>query len=281
MYRKQTAGGYPGPGAGKDNLQNVEISPAFAELEQGVYAALETYSNVHRGSGHKSMVSEHLLDKARDIVLEHFGFRKGKYVVIFCTARRAEILKTLVKPGSFQIISSRETGLPLGVTAFAVRKKALPQGKPFQTGGGTTRLVSADRVIWGGIPEKFEGGTPSLINIIAFAKAIQLIKKFGSNAFRVDPACKTSATEILYSDELQNLSGRDLINELRNRIIGRDILVPTIYGDEHYINLDNAASTPTFTTVWDAVRKTWRLPIQVRNEIVQEVSRRASPGGED
>lgn len=32
---------------------------AFAELERGVYAALETYSNVHWGSGHNSMVSTH------------------------------------------------------------------------------------------------------------------------------------------------------------------------------------------------------------------------------
>ena len=28
-----------------------EIAEAFAELEQGVHAALETYSNVHRGAG--------------------------------------------------------------------------------------------------------------------------------------------------------------------------------------------------------------------------------------
>ena len=30
------------------------VAGAFEELERGIYAALETYSNVHRGSGHKS-----------------------------------------------------------------------------------------------------------------------------------------------------------------------------------------------------------------------------------
>ena len=44
---------------------------AFAELERGAYAALETYSNVHRGSGHNSLVSTHLFEQARDIVLEY------------------------------------------------------------------------------------------------------------------------------------------------------------------------------------------------------------------
>lgn len=37
-----------------------ETADAFAELERGVRAALETYSNVHRGSGHNSLVSTHL-----------------------------------------------------------------------------------------------------------------------------------------------------------------------------------------------------------------------------
>ena len=58
----------------------------FAELERGVHAALETYSNVHRGSGHNSMVSTHLFEQARDIVLEYLGLGKDEYVVIFCTA---------------------------------------------------------------------------------------------------------------------------------------------------------------------------------------------------
>ena len=51
----------------------METSVAFSELEHGVYAALETYSNVHRGSGHFSMVTTHLFEQARDIVLDYHG----------------------------------------------------------------------------------------------------------------------------------------------------------------------------------------------------------------
>jgi len=79
---------------------------AFAELERGVHAALETYSNVHRGSGHNSMVSTHLFEQARNIVLEYLGLGKDEYMVIFCTARRAETLKAQLEPGSYQSLSS-------------------------------------------------------------------------------------------------------------------------------------------------------------------------------
>ena len=38
-----------------------------------------------------------------------------------------------------------------------------------------------------------------------------------------------------------------------------------------FINLDNGASTPTFTPIWNAVCQTWRQPRQVQQEIIQEV----------
>jgi selenocysteine lyase/cysteine desulfurase len=55
--------------AGKPATMDNEKVEAFAELERGVYSALETYSNVHRGSGHNSMVTTHLFEQARAIVL--------------------------------------------------------------------------------------------------------------------------------------------------------------------------------------------------------------------
>ena len=244
----------------------------FAELERGVHAALETYSNVHRGSGHNSMVSTHLFEQARDIVLEHLGLNKEKYVVIFCTPRRAEALKAQLEPGSYQSLSSQDIGLPLGVRALAVERKALPRGVPFQTGGGTARLVSPGWVIWAKAPDRFEAGTPAIVNVIAFARALRLIRQFGNDAFR-DAAAENSRrpAEILYHDELEQYSGRELLAELRQTLIGRGVRVPTAEGVRPFINLDNAASTPTFAPIWDAVCQTWRQPEQVQQEIIQEV----------
>jgi hypothetical protein len=97
-----------------------ETAEAFAELKRGVPEALVTYSNIHRGSGHNSLVSTHLFKQAREIVLEYLGLNGGfvhtdKYLVIFCSPRRTELLKAQLGPVSYQIVSSQDIGLPLGV----------------------------------------------------------------------------------------------------------------------------------------------------------------------
>ena len=254
-----------------------ELVDVFVELERGVHAVLETYSNVHRGSGHNSMVTTHLYEQAREVVLEILGLSKEKYTVVFCTPRRAEALKAHLKAGSYQCVSSQDTGLPLGVRALAVERKALPRGIPLQTGGGTARLVSPGWVIWAKAPDKFEAGTPAIVNIIAFARALQLIQQFGNGAFQdavveeMAPDEKLTAHEILYHDELEQYVGKELLDELRQTLIGRSVRVPTLEGARPFINLDNAASTPTFTPIWNAVCQTWRQPRPVQQEIIHEV----------
>lgn len=254
------------PASGNDRM--IE---AFAELERSVHAALETYSNVHRGSGHNSMVSTHLYEQGRDIVLEHLGLGKDRYVVIFCTPRRAEALKAQLALGTYQSVSSQDTGLPLGVRALVVDRKALPKGAPFASGGGTARLVAPGWVIWAQPPDRFEAGTPAIVNVIAFAKALRLVRQFGNDAFLGTPADRRTAADIVFRDALENYSGRDLLDQLRQTLIGFGGRVPTVVGARPYINLDNAASTPTFTPIWNAVCQTWRQPRQVQQEIIHEV----------
>ena len=82
---------------------------------------------------------------------------------------------------------------------------------------------------------------------------------------------KLTAAEILYHDELEKYSGRELLDELRQTLIGRGVRVPTAEGARPFINLDNAASTPTFEPIWNAVCQTWRQPGAVQHEIIHEV----------
>jgi selenocysteine lyase/cysteine desulfurase len=49
------------------------------------------------------------------------------------------------------------------------------------------------------------------------------------------------------------------------------VRVPTVDGDRPYVNLDNGASTPTFEPIWAAVRQAWRQPVDVQQDLVQEV----------
>jgi selenocysteine lyase/cysteine desulfurase len=253
-----------------------ETAGAFAELEGSVHAALETYSNVHRGSGHNSLTTTHLYEQAREIVLDYLGLdgghvHKDQYTVIFCSPCRAELLKRQLNPKSYRCTSSQDIGLPLGLRALVVERKALPRGAPFQTGGGTARLVSPGWVIWAHAPDKFEAGTPAIVNVIAFAKALRLMRHFGNNTFQGSDVTKGTAKDILYHDELEKYSGRELLDELGQTLIGQRIPVPTLGGARPYTNLDNAASTPTFTPIWEAVCQAWRQPRQVQQEIIHEV----------
>jgi cystathionine beta-lyase/cystathionine gamma-synthase len=82
----------------KDSLENKDSVAAFAGFQKSIYAALETYSNVHRGSGHNSLVTTHLYEEARDIVLEHLSLDKSRFTVVFCTPRNAVSLSKQLAP---------------------------------------------------------------------------------------------------------------------------------------------------------------------------------------
>jgi selenocysteine lyase/cysteine desulfurase len=243
---------------------------AFSELEQGVRTALETYSNVHRGSGHHSMVTTHLFEQARDIILEHLGLQGKNYAVIFSTPRRAAIMQALLAPDTYHCLSSRDTGLPLGIRAMAVKRRALPHGSPFHTGGGTTRLISKGWVLWADAPDRFEAGTPPVINIIAFAKALQLMDKYGEHIFHDSPDRHDLSLEGTAEDNLEGFSGNELLDKLRLTLIGYENPVPTVDGYSPFVNLDYGASTPTFTPIWNTVRETWHNGNMNPQEMIQK-----------
>jgi selenocysteine lyase/cysteine desulfurase len=248
-----------------------EPKDPFELLEQGVYAALETYSNVHRGSGHNSVVTTHLYEKAREIILDYLKLDRKKYIVIFCTPERATGLTSKLKPGSYHCVSSLDLNLPLGVRALAVNRNALPEGAPLQSGGGTARLVSSEWVIWADAPDRFEAGTPAIINIIAFTRALMLAGKSNTDIFIRQGKDKLSAGNILFHDKLDNYTGAELLEKLKETFIGRNIPVPTAEGLRPYINLDNAATTPASLAVWSAVCQAWRQPEEIHNEITGQV----------
>lgn len=244
---------------------------AFEQLAKAVHTALETYANVHRGSGYNSMVTTRLYDQAREIVLEYLGLNKRKYVVVFCSPRNAAILQSRLEPGSFQIISSQDFGLPLGLRALAVKRSALPKGAPFHSGGGTARLSAPGWVVWAAAPDKFEAGTPPIINVIALTKALQLIRQYGDDIFRETAVEKIAVHDLLYKDELDDFTGQELLGKLRETLIGRGIRVPTAEGEAPFVNLDNGASTPTFNPIWNTVQHIWRQPAAIRQEVIREV----------
>ena len=241
---------------------------AFSELEEKVEQVLETYSNVHRGSGHFSVTTTALYEYAREIVLKYFGVDKRKYTIIFCSVHGAEILKRLLHRKDFKMVSSADIDLPLGVRAFALRKSDQPKGIPFQVGGSTARMVSPNYVIWSAAPQRFEAGTPLIVNSIAFALALDLVRQYGKHCFTTKVSDPLPAEEILEKDELSGFSGVNLMSELRKLKIGGKLKVPALNGQVPFVNFDHAASTPAFYPVWETVKKVWRSPVKTQHDII-------------
>jgi selenocysteine lyase/cysteine desulfurase len=53
---------------------------------------------------------------------------------------------------------------------------------------------------------------------------------------------------------MMSAHGHELLNRLRSELVGGDVCVPTLSGDSRrYVNLDNAASTPTFRPIMEKV----------------------------
>jgi selenocysteine lyase/cysteine desulfurase len=156
-------------------------------LFSGIYRALEYYSNVHRGSGHHSIITTRLYEKAREEVLNYLGLESRSWGVVFGSPAGIQGIAQGIPADDHRIISSAEINLPFGVCALAVRLKAFPNGVPYYTGGGTTRLYSRNWVIWTDRPDLYEAGTPAIINVIGFARALNMIRKYGNDIFRTKP----------------------------------------------------------------------------------------------
>jgi len=242
-----------------DSATKGDAEFAFSELERAVKLALERYSNVHRGTGQHSMISTKLYDHARQIVLDYLGLDEDRHEVIFDNPRRLKLLISKLKNSkSYNVLWSSEIGLPLGIGALVVEREVLPDVPPSVGGGTVSDVLGPENAVWAEMPEKFEPGTPNIIGVIAFAKALNIIRAVGDKHIfknRVKDTEEVTAR----NDLLGELAGEELLSRLRELLIGSSALVPTERGDSPYVNLDNGASTPTFLPIWEAARRVLRL----------------------
>lgn len=239
------------------------------DLESRVEKALETYSGVHRGNGCFSEVTTKIYEYAREIILEFLKLNPEKHLVVFCSGYAFKIIEQQIPSNGLKVLKSNDLGLPFGLYAVAIRKSDLSDKAPFLTGGGVARMVSHNYIIWANQTQKFEAGTPPVIHAIAMAAGIQIIQKKGAGSFR-DKNGSASVQE-LFHDFCPEKKGQQLFNELENTLMGLDIKVPSVNGLVPYLHFDGAASTQTFTSVWNAVKTAWQMPVSMYNGVISEV----------
>ncbi len=240
----------------------------FSAFKNQVYSALETYANVHRGSGQKSLITTRLYEHARAVIANYLQLDDRKHVLIFATAFSAEMIKSTAAKAMYKEITSDTTHLALGVHALALNKSALRDMQPGIAGGGTARLTAPGWVIWEKMPELLEAGTPAVINVVAFAVALQMQEKYGADIF-----LSLKKQEVYFSkdQEYMHLEGEKLLEQLINDMPGRHFSIPGIKEALPYINLDNSASTPAFLPAWES----WSQTLQPDDSEKKKITRKA------
>jgi len=79
----------------------------------------------------------------------------------------------------FLVFSSHKMLGPTGVGVLYGKKEILEKMPPFLHGGDMIREVTQFKSTYNDLPWKFEAGTPNIVDVIAFKKAIEYIESIG------------------------------------------------------------------------------------------------------
>lgn len=79
----------------------------------------------------------------------------------------------------FYAISGHKLYGPTGIGALYAKKSILEAMPPWQGGGDMITLVSFEKSTYAPLPHKFEAGTPNIAGGIAFAVALDYVKRLG------------------------------------------------------------------------------------------------------
>jgi len=75
----------------------------------------------------------------------------------------------------FVALSAHKLYAPFGAGALIGPRDAFLQGEPEYQGGGTIEVVTADDVLWAGLPDREEAGSPNVVGALALATAAQTL----------------------------------------------------------------------------------------------------------
>jgi selenocysteine lyase/cysteine desulfurase len=251
-------------------MKNEKRDLAFDKIDHVVLEVLTTYANVHRGSGHFSMATTELYEHARKVVLDFVGRPNKGHVVIFSSALKASKIIQSFFNDDYILLDSRDYGLALGVVALIVDRRKLPSGDPVWPGGGTALLFSPGWVIWVDAPDRYEAGTPPVVNIIAFVRALQMIRKEGEGLFHSVTSDGVSPDAGFSGFGTSVPPGFAGLDPLRTMLLGRNIQVPTFAGEKRFVNLDNSASTPALKPVMETFLQALRMSAGNQAAIIEE-----------
>ncbi len=79
----------------------------------------------------------------------------------------------------FVVFSAHKMNSPYGEGAVVGLREPFADAIPYLQGGGTVYSVSLDHVVWADPPDRQEAGTPNILGMIAMARAVQILERYG------------------------------------------------------------------------------------------------------
>jgi selenocysteine lyase/cysteine desulfurase len=76
-------------------------------------------------------------------------------------------------------LSGHKLYAPFGIGVLIGRADWLAEAEPAIQGGGAVASVTIDDVVWRGLPDRHEAGTPNLVGAVAMAAACRTLSAFG------------------------------------------------------------------------------------------------------
>jgi selenocysteine lyase/cysteine desulfurase len=85
-------------------------------------------------------------------------------------------------------MSGHKLYAPFGVGVLIGRQDWLEAAEPVVRGGGAVQSVTLEDVVWKGLPDRHEAGTPNLVGAVALASACQALAAYGLERLAAEEA---------------------------------------------------------------------------------------------
>lgn len=186
----------------------IDVCPLTADGHIDLDAAERILTPTHKlvAFGHVSNVLGSVLDAPRAVALAH-GVG-AKILIDGCQAVPRLALDMKALDVDFYVFSGHKLYGPTGIGALYAKADILDAMPPWQGGGAMIDRVTFERTTFAPAPQRFEAGTPAIVEAIGFGVAVDYVQAIGLPAIHAhETALVRTTREALRSFNAVRLFG--------------------------------------------------------------------------